>query len=172
MADTPKAQPTESEEILALLAEQRHTLLITVRNLTDEQARMRTTPSAFNLGGILKHMASGEGFWGQIIDERPIDLSRIMTDNSHWMTEVETLGELRSRYSEVAVSTESLVRSLPSLDAVVALPETPWWPAPTPRWTVRHCLLHLLRETAHHCGHADIIREAIDGANTTMQLGT
>ncbi len=38
-------------------------------------------------------------------------------------------------------------------------------------WTARRLLLHVLRETSHHSGHADIIRESLDGANTTMQMG-
>nr|WP_249926140.1 DUF664 domain-containing protein [Streptomyces aureocirculatus] len=57
------------------------------------------------------------------------------------------------------------------LDRVVPLPEAPWEPGVVPRWPVRRIVLRLLRETAQHAGHADIVREAIDGANTTAQLG-
>jgi len=55
------------------------------------------------------------------------------------------------------------------MDALVPLPTAPRAPE-RQWWTVRHVLLHILRETAHHSGHADIIRESLDGGNTTRQM--
>lgn len=50
------------------------------------------------------------------------------------------------------------------------MPRYPWSPPEPVIWTVRHCLLHVFREIAHHSGHADIVREALDGASTTEQM--
>ena len=56
-------------------------------------------------------------------------------------------------------------RTLPDLDAAHPLPQAPWFP-PGASWSARRVLLHIMAETAQHAGHADIIREALDGAKT------
>ena len=81
------------------------------------------------------------------------------------MEDGETLADLVAAYDEVAARTDQLVSSLPSLDASQPLPEAPWFP-PGARWSARRVLLHIVAETAQHAGHADIIRETIDGAKT------
>ena len=75
------------------------------------------------------------------------------------------LAELLSGYEDVARRTDQVVASLPSLDASHPLPEAPWF-EPGARWSARRVLLHVIAETAQHAGHADIIREAIDGSKT------
>jgi hypothetical protein len=77
----------------------------------------------------------------------------------------ETLELLLDRYDDVARHTEQLVATLPSLDASHPLPEAPWF-EPGAHWTARRAFLHILAETAQHAGHADIIREALDGSKT------
>jgi hypothetical protein len=77
----------------------------------------------------------------------------------------ETLAGLLARYDEVARRTEDLVLMLPSLDRSQPLPEAPWF-EPGGRWSARRVLLHILAETSQHAGHADIIRESLDGAKT------
>jgi hypothetical protein len=81
------------------------------------------------------------------------------------MEEDETLEGLLAAYDDVADRTDQLVSSLPSLDASHPLPKAPWFP-PGARWSARRALLHIVAETAQHAGHADIIRESIDGAKT------
>ncbi len=81
------------------------------------------------------------------------------------MTSDETLRTLLERYDETARSTNELVMTLPSLDLSHPLPEAPWFKAGA-SWSARRVLLHIIAETAQHAGHADIIREAIDGAKT------
>jgi hypothetical protein len=80
------------------------------------------------------------------------------------MTEDDTLAGLLAEYETVAARTDKLLATL-DLDADDALPTTPWWPEGM-RWTVRRAALHVAAETAQHAGHADIIREAIDGQKT------
>jgi len=77
----------------------------------------------------------------------------------------ETLAGLLDQYEQVARRTDSLVASHPDLDASHPLPEAPWFEA-SARWSARRVLLHIIGETAQHAGHADIIRESLDGAKT------
>lgn len=68
-------------------------------------------------------------------------------------------------YAEVARRTEDLVATLPDLGATQPLPKAPWFEADT-EWSARRVLMHVIAETAQHAGHADIIREALDGAKS------
>ena len=77
----------------------------------------------------------------------------------------ETLAGVLEHYAEVAARTDDLVRTLPDLNVAHPLPQAPWFP-PGAQWSARQVLLHILAETAQHAGHADIIREALDGAKT------
>ena len=81
------------------------------------------------------------------------------------MVNGETLAGLLERYDQVAAGTEELVRTLPDLDAAQPLPDAPWF-EPGASWSARRVLLHIIAETAQHAGHADILREAIDGAKS------
>ena len=77
----------------------------------------------------------------------------------------ETVASLLEDYAEIARSTDELVTSLDDLDASHPLPEAPWF-EPGASWSARRAVLHIIAETSQHAGHADIIREAIDGAKT------
>lgn len=162
--------PGERGELLHSLAEQRALLLITVRDITDAQAAERTTVSELTLGGIIKHLIRGERVWMQIMVKGDGELPGGMLDLEQYrMAEGETLAGLLAQYTAAAHRTEESVAALPDLDRSVPLPKTPWSPPETVHWSARRILLHLIRETAQHAGHADIIREALDGASTTAQ---
>lgn len=162
----------EHADLLESLTRQRGFLRYTVRDLTDEQAAQRTTASALCLGGIIKHVTLVEGRWFNFILTGPSAMTQ-GTDPASvaaWvdgfrMLPGDTLAGLLERYAEVAGRTDELVASRPDLDATQPLPEAPWH-QPGSRWTVRRVLLHLIAETAQHAGHADIIRESLDGAKT------
>ncbi|MGW1025919.1 DinB family protein [Streptomyces sp. NPDC002577] len=163
--------PGERGELLHALAEQRKLLLITVRGITDAQAAQRTTVSELTLGGIVKHIASGERAWTQVMVKGDGEMPQGMLDMGQYrMADGETLGGLMEQYATAAHRTDEAVAALPDLDRSVPLPKTPWSPPETVYWSARRILLHLIRETAQHAGHADIIREALDGASTTAQL--
>jgi len=81
------------------------------------------------------------------------------------MAEGETLAGLLEDYAQVACRTDELVAGLPGLDATQPLPQAPWF-EPGARWSARRVLLHVIAETSQHAGHADIIRESLDGAKT------
>jgi uncharacterized damage-inducible protein DinB len=157
----------ERGDLLASLAERRYFLRFTVRDLTDDQARQRTTASALSLGGLIKHVAATERQWVSFILEGP---SAMGANQAEWaggfaMAEGETLAGVLDSYEQVARRTDELVAALPDLDAAHPLPEAPWF-EPGARWSARRALLHVIAETAHHAGHADIIRESLDGAKT------
>ncbi len=69
------------------------------------------------------------------------------------------------RYEATARRTDDLVAEFPDLDASHPLPEAPWY-EPGARWSARQVVLHIIAETAQHAGHADIIRESLDGAKS------
>jgi hypothetical protein len=85
--------------------------------------------------------------------------------NGFRLLDDETLAGILAEYEKVASRTDELVATLPDLGASHLLPEAPWNP-PGERWTARRTLLHIATETAQHAGHADIIREALDGQKT------
>jgi Protein of unknown function (DUF664) len=161
----------ERADLVETLAGHRSFLRWTVRGLTDEQAGLRTTNSELCLGGIIKHVSLVEEGWCNFIVEGPDAIGQ--TDEAaveahaagFKMLPGETLDAILETYDRVAGRTEELITTLPSLDASHPLPEAPWF-KPGARWTARHAILHILAETAQHAGHADIIREALDGAKT------
>ncbi len=160
----------ERADLLSALAKQRYFLRFTVRGLTDEQAAQRTTASELCLGGMIKHVTDVERQWIEFIQIGPSamawDASGIAVYlDGFRMLEGETLAGLLAEYERVAARTDKLVRTLPDLDAAQPLPEAPWF-EPGARWSARRVLLHLIAETAQHSGHADIIRESLDGAKS------
>jgi uncharacterized damage-inducible protein DinB len=171
MTEAQTTQTGERADLLASLAKQRHFLRYTVRGLTDEQAAQRTTDSELCLGGLIKHVALTERQWARFIAEGPSAMSNFdeadMTDwaDAFRMLPGETLAGVLDNYEQVARETTDLVQSLPDLDAAHPLPEAPWFERGA-KWSARRVLLHILAETAQHAGHADIIRESLDGAKS------
>jgi hypothetical protein len=161
----------ERADHLQALVQHRALLRQTVQGIGDEQARRRTTVSELCLGGIIKHVTSVEDRWARFIVEGPTAIGAMdeaafaAHAASFRMEPDETLAGLLARYDEVAAATDGLVRSLPSFDDDQPLPEAPWF-EPGGRWSARRVLVHIVAETAQHAGHADIIREALDGAKT------
>jgi uncharacterized damage-inducible protein DinB len=164
----------ERADLLAALAKQRHFLRFTTRDLSDEQARQRTTVSQLCLGGLVKHVTAMEQGWVDFILDGPSAVGGMaaMTEadiqrraEEFRLLPGETLAGVLAAYAEVAARTDALVAGLPDLDAARPLPPAPWF-RPGERWSARQALLHIIGETAQHAGHADIIREALDGAKS------
>jgi uncharacterized damage-inducible protein DinB len=161
----------EREALLGFLAVQREFLLTTVRGLDDERLQGRPTASGLNLIGIVKHVSGAERGWVRFIEEGPqgVDYESQETydhhENTFRLLGEETVEGVLADYAETARMTEAYVRALPGLELSQKLPAAPWFPEDAV-WTARDVLLHLIRETAQHCGHADVIRESIDGQKT------
>jgi hypothetical protein len=160
---------TERDDLLQSLAAHRGFLLFTVKGITDEQARQRLTVSELTLGGLVKHVAQTEKGWAEFIVDGPKTME--YTEDSFAehadgfvLREDETLAGVLAKYAEIAERTDDLVR-IWDLDAVQPLPEAPWFP-PNGTRSARRVFVHIVAETAQHAGHADILRETLDGQKT------
>jgi uncharacterized damage-inducible protein DinB len=167
MITTEKLVIGEHADLLASLSKHRFFLRYTVQGLTDEQAALTPTVSALCLGGLIKHVTRAEKGWINFVLDGAEALSGGPEQHmgSFRMEPGETLADLLAEYDAVAKRTDDLVSSLPDLDQSRPLPEAPWF-EPGASWTLRRVLMHIIAETAQHAGHADIIREAIDGQKT------
>jgi hypothetical protein len=172
---TADALSPERRDLLEALTAHRGLLIGTTEGLTDEQSNQRSTVSELTLGGIIKHVASTESGWVDFILNGPaamgggeIDWSnpdpKLLEEyaNGFRMMPGETLASLLEQYAAVARRTDELVATLPDLDASHPLPPAPWFEPGATR-SARRVFVHIVAETAQHAGHADIIREAIDG---------
>jgi hypothetical protein len=162
----------ERADIAETLSKHRSFLRYTARGLTDEQAAARTTISELTIGGIIKHVTAAERQWARFIVEGPTAMGAWQDQDTMqaWldgfrMLPGETIAGLLQAYDATASGTDALLASLPDLDAAQPLPEAPWY-EPGATWSARRVLLHLIAETSQHAGHADVIREAIDGQRT------
>ncbi|WP_024800544.1 DinB family protein [Nocardia sp. BMG51109] len=163
----------ERADLLTQLAAARRFLRFTTRDLSDEQAASRPTHSELCLGGLIKHVTAVERGWADFI----LGGKSLMKDfddmteedfaqraDEFRMLPGETLSGILAAYEEVAARTDDMVATLPDLNSTRPLPAAPWFQ--DTHWSVRRALLHIVAETAQHAGHADIIREAIDGAKS------
>ncbi|WP_329460160.1 DinB family protein [Streptomyces sp. NBC_01497] len=183
------ALDAERADLLAALAAARSALTNTVRELGDDRAAESPTVSALCLGGLIKHVASIEEAWLRFVLEGPsamrFDLPDGVTwadmadgtarevpqwaidhDNDFRMLPGETLSGIVARYERVAARSEEIITTLSDLSATHPLPQAPW-NQPGTLWSVRRVLMHMIAETAQHAGHADILRETLDGQKST-----
>jgi len=156
----------ERTDFLQMLAKHRGFLRKTVEGLTDEQAARTPTVSALSVAGLIKHVADVEAAWtrfalggAELMESVPGDWV-----NGFRMVEGETLAGLLAKYEEIASRTDELVTTL-DLDESHPLPVAPWFEAGA-SWSNRRVLMHIIAETSQHAGHADIIRETIDGSKS------
>jgi hypothetical protein len=157
----------ERADLLETLDKHRELFRFTVQDLTDEQAAATPTTSQLCLCGLIKHVTFVESGWVDFIIEgtaamEPSEGSYDLHTNSFRMLEGETLAGLLAAYDACAKRTDDLVRTIPSLDVSHPLPPAPWF-APGASWTARRAFVHIVAETAQHAGHADILRETLDG---------
>jgi hypothetical protein len=175
MGDHHGSSDAERQELIGALAKHRGLLVRTLRGISDEQARLRPTVSALCLGGLVKHVTSMEESWSRFITEGTSAMSgadpavaaavAARFSATFEMKDDETVVVLLERYRERARATGELVMTLPSLDISHPLPDAPWFEQGA-SWSFRRVLVHVIAETAQHAGHADIIRETIDGAKS------
>lgn len=160
----------ERDDLVETLRERRKFLRTTLQGVSDEDAGRRTTVSELCLGGIVKHVTDTEEAWAAFITGGAPAMDAKAAAQGDWrsrfrMEPDDTVASVLARYDEVAARVDELIGAVDDLDASRPLPQAPWFP-PGKSWTARRVVLHLVGETAQHSGHADIIREAIDGAKT------
>ena len=148
-----------------------HQLHAALRNaaygLTDDQARRTPTRSAISLAALLTHVTITERVW--LARARGQDATFTGDD---WDPGSASLAEIVAAFEEQATATETAaVDASLDVDASVAPPQGPPWYTGEPV-SVRWVLFHLLEEVARHAGHADILREQLDGATAAALLAT
>ena len=156
----------EKADLLTTLAKHRHLFRYTVEGLTDEQAAQTPTVSELCLGGLIKHVAFTEKGWASFILDgasamEPSEDSYTEHANSFRMLPGETLAGILAEYERVAARTDEIIAGLESLDVSHPLPDAPWFTDKA--WSARRVIVHIVAETAQHAGHADILRETVDG---------
>jgi len=145
----------ERDALRAFLTHERHVLVIAAHGLTDHEAWSTPTASALSIAGLLVHMTSTERTWASMVAG---------TQASDGSAPDTTLEHVVAAYERATADTDAVIAEVDDLDRAVTLPEDTRWAPPGTEWSVRWVLLHLIQETARHAGHADIIRETIDGA--------
>lgn len=141
--------------------------------LTDTQARSSPAASALSIGGLVKHVTRMQRSWMTRVaaaptappkDTRPPDAIAREFADQHVMRPDETLDGLLRAFAEQNARSLRLVDTA-DLDAPVPVPrDVPYFPQDQDAWSVRWVILHVINELARHAGHADIIRETLDGA--------
>jgi hypothetical protein len=161
----------EHDDLLAALTQHRSLLRHTINGLTDEQAGLRSTVSELCLGGLIKHVTRMERRWTDFLTRGTVAFGTFDADayalhaaSFRW-ADGDTVEAVLADYAATAEQTAAVLGGIADLDAEHALPVTPWWPEGT-AWSARRVALHILAETSQHAGHADILREAIDGQKT------
>jgi uncharacterized damage-inducible protein DinB len=159
-------QASERETLIAFLDYYREVLIDKASGLTDEQLHTRLPPSTLTLGGMLNHMALVEDDWftSQFAGENLPEpwASAPWEEDRDWefttAHEVPT-AELFARYRAAIARSRGVLEAVSDLGEVSQKTSRSGEP-----WSMRWILVHMIEETARHCGHADFIRESIDGA--------
>ena len=158
---------TESDrkaDLHRYLQDAREALLWKLDGLSEYEVRRPLVPTGTNLLGLVKHVTGVEmGYFGDTFgrpsaDQMPWDESDPMSDM--FAAPSESREFLTGLYRRTWAHSDATIDALP-LDAVG---HVPWWPADRNEVTLHHILVRVTTETARHAGHADIVRELIDGA--------
>ncbi len=163
MPGNPAPVVSEADGVIAYLRQQRDGLRYAAYGLSDEQLWLTPTRSALSLGGLLRHVSDTERQWVDMIAGRPPQGGTEEDVDGFARDQHATLASLLDDLDATAAATEEVVAGLPDLGVAVTLAEGPWYPKGD-GYTARWILLHVLEELSRHAGHADIIREHLDGA--------
>ncbi|MEC3980629.1 DinB family protein [Amycolatopsis sp. H20-H5] len=174
MAGSLSPTADEREHLLGTLAEQRQALRATAYGLTDEQARASPSRSSLSVAGLIKHVASNEDRWIDLILElppKPRDEAQADYLAEFEVKPGEKLADVLALLDLAAARTTEVIAGIADLGRLVPVPQgVPWYPPDLEAWSVRWVLFHLIAEGARHAGHADIVREHVDGATALPLL--
>jgi uncharacterized damage-inducible protein DinB len=137
-----------------------------LEGLSDYDVRRPLVATGTNLLGLVKHLAGVEaGYLGEVFDRpfpEPLPWMALDAEPNAdlWATTEETRGDVVGRYQRVWEHADATIDAL-DLEAVGRVS---WWPSERREATLQQVLVHLIAETHRHAGHADIVRELIDGA--------
>jgi uncharacterized damage-inducible protein DinB len=165
----PMSEADEKQTLHRYLQNARGVLLWKLEGLSDYDIRRPMTATGTNLLGLVKHCAGVEcGYFGEVVD-RPFpgqgDLDWRDDDDDElsgdmYATVAESREQVTDFYRRVQAHSDATIEELP----LNACGTVSWWPEERRHPTLHTLLVHAIQETARHAGHADIIRESIDGA--------
>ncbi|MFV8395392.1 DUF664 domain-containing protein [Corynebacterium hindlerae] len=140
----------------------------TAHGLTNDQAHSTPTASSLNISGLLLHTAQVGLFWTSAVLAAPnrLPLDSIADEDRSTETlsaDGRLLPEILKYFDQAVQEIKHNLESIADLNVLVPTPDSPWIPANITHWEGRWCLQHVIAEIARHAGHADIIRETIDG---------
>ncbi len=144
----------------------RETLVWKLDGLSEHDVRRPLTPTGTNLLGLVKHAAGVEvGYFGDAFGRPFPELLPWLADDAEdnadmWATVEESAEGIVALYGRVWAHADATIEATP-LDVTG---EVPWWPTDRREVTLHRVLVHVIAETDRHAGHADIVRELIDGA--------
>jgi hypothetical protein len=144
----------------------REALLWKLDGLSEYDVRRPLVPTGTNLLGLVKHVASVEvGYFGETFgrpfeEQLPWYEDGAEPNADMWATSEESREQMVGLYQRVWAHSDATIEALP-LDAIGIVP---WWPPDRRQVTLHRILVHMIAETHRHAGHADIVRELIDGA--------
>jgi len=150
----------------------REAMLWKLEGLSDYDIRRPLTPTGTNLLGLVKHLATWEArYFGEVFGRPfPQPLPRwddeTTSGTDFWATEQETRDEIIGFYRRAWEHSDATINTLP----IDAPGHVPWWPRPDVK--LFNIMVHILSETSRHAGHADILREQLDGATGTDREST
>jgi len=148
------------------LREAREALLGKLDGLSEYDVRRPLVPTGTNLLGLVKHLATVEwghfgAAFGQPFEESLPWLEEAAEPNADmWATAEESPEHVVGLYRRIAAHSDTVIEDLP-LDVVG---QVPWWPPEHREVTLHRILTHTIAEAHRHAGHADIVRELIDGS--------
>jgi Protein of unknown function (DUF664) len=158
--------PDPKADLTRYLREGREALVWKLDGLSDYDVRRPLVPTGTNLLGLVKHASGIESEYFGLTFGRPFpEPMPFMADDAEpnadmWASESETRDEIVDRYRRVWAHADATIEALP-LDG---LGRVPWWPPERNEVTLHQILVHVTAELHRHAGHADIVRELIDGA--------
>jgi uncharacterized damage-inducible protein DinB len=144
----------------------REALLWKLEGLSEYDIRRPLTPTGTNLLGLIKHVASVElGYFGGTFGRPSDDPLPWFEDDAEpnadmWATADESRDQIVGLYHRAWAHSDATIGTL----ALDAIGRVPWWPGERSKVTLHQILVHVVAETNRHAGHADIVRELIDGA--------
>lgn len=162
-ADAVAADAAVKRTLHRYLQKHRAALLAKLDGLAERQARWPVTPTGTNVLGLVKHVAGVQvGYFGEVF-------GRPLPDQPAWLESEdgedmyasldETMADIVAFHHRSAAHADATIEALD----LTATGTVPWWPEGHREVTLHRILVHMAYETARHAGHADIVREMLDG---------
>ncbi|WIB42600.1 DinB family protein [Curtobacterium sp. MCLR17_058] len=162
-ADAAAADAAVKRTLHRYLQKHRAALLAKLDGLAERQARWPVTPTGTNVLGLVKHVAGVQaGYFGEVF-------GRPLPDQPAWLESEdgedmyasldETMADIVAFHHRSAAHADATIEALD----LTATGTVPWWPEGRRDVTLHRILVHMAYETARHAGHADIVREMLDG---------